>query len=76
MAGNGTGFDGACCDGQVASGCGDFAVLFHVVELNAHCVMRCDTVYVLGFGGTNCYRVYPPHRQMLLRRRNNGYAPW
>ena len=22
--------------------------------------MRCDTVYVLGFGGTNCYRVYPP----------------
>ena len=21
--------------------------------------MRCDTVYVLGFGGTNCYRVYP-----------------
>jgi hypothetical protein len=21
---------------------------------------RCDTVYVLGFGGTNCYRVYPP----------------
>jgi hypothetical protein len=22
--------------------------------------VRCDTVYVLGFGGTNCYRVYPP----------------
>jgi hypothetical protein len=22
--------------------------------------MRCDTVYVLGFGGTNCYRVPPP----------------
>lgn len=21
---------------------------------------RCDTVYVLGIGGTNCYRVYPP----------------
>ncbi len=21
---------------------------------------RCDTVYVLGFGGTNCYLVYPP----------------
>ncbi|EHM22824.1 hypothetical protein MBOL_01890 [Mycobacteroides abscessus subsp. bolletii BD] len=20
---------------------------------------RCDTVYVLGIGGTNCYRVYP-----------------
>jgi hypothetical protein len=22
--------------------------------------VRCDTVYVLGFGGTYCYRVYPP----------------
>jgi len=22
--------------------------------------IRCDTVRVLGFGGTNCYRVYPP----------------
>jgi hypothetical protein len=21
---------------------------------------QCDTVYVLGFGGTNCYTVYPP----------------
>jgi hypothetical protein len=22
--------------------------------------MHCETVYVLGFGGTNCFRVYPP----------------
>ena len=22
--------------------------------------VRCDAVFVFGFGGTNCYRVYPP----------------